>query len=598
MTRTGELYIFGDSLSDDGATATQSGENPVTAFTGGRASNGPVWHEFFRDGLAVAPRAAAISQAPDLLGFLGGSDLNGVNFAHSGAVSSEDNFNKPGALQQAQGFAALVASGAIAAPDDQDVFVIWIGGNDILGLADDGLSGFLDVFTIAGDVVDNIERTVDALAATGAQNFLLVGQPEVGGAFLGDRAPARSILARLVNEVVDDFNDDLEDYADELNATGNLNALYIDIATAIKAIEADPAAFGFSNVTSDILTDGAPFTDQSYFSADGIHPTGAGHRAIANAIVAQAEAAGFDLTALAGNVLPGSERADTLLGTGGNDSLTGGAADDVLMGAAGQDIAFYAGADGRYTLSIGPNTTLTDRSGAEGTDTLTDIETLRFSNGDFALSAFVDAGMLAAEAFRDLVEMYVSYYNRAPDALGLTFWANTFANGLSLNEIATFFAEAPEAQAALPPDMPIVDFVNSVYNNTIGRLPDEAGAAFWTDMLTSGAVSRPQFILEVLNGVRADPPGDASDAFVAQQAEDQAYLDAKTDLGIYFAAILGLSDAGDAAEVMGLFDGSTASLTSAKEAADIDHAAALAADGSGAFLVTLVGVVDDPFLAA
>lgn len=75
MPLGGNLYIFGDSLSDDGATATQTGQEPVSFPFGGRASNGLVWHEYIRNDLAVAPAAAMISSAPDLEGFLGGSAL-------------------------------------------------------------------------------------------------------------------------------------------------------------------------------------------------------------------------------------------------------------------------------------------------------------------------------------------------------------------------------------------------------------------------------------------------------------------------------------------------------------------------------------------
>ncbi len=53
MPLGGNLYIFGDSLSDDGATATQTGQEPVSFPFGGRASNGLVWHEYIRNDLAA-----------------------------------------------------------------------------------------------------------------------------------------------------------------------------------------------------------------------------------------------------------------------------------------------------------------------------------------------------------------------------------------------------------------------------------------------------------------------------------------------------------------------------------------------------------------
>ena len=592
MPLTGNLHIFGDSLSDDGATATQTGQEPVPFPFGGRASNGLVWHEYIRNDLAVAPAASTISAAPDLQGLLGGSALNGVNFAHGGAVaSSEDTPSRPGGVQQAEGFTALVEAGEIPVPDDQDVFVIWIGGNDFLRLAEVDLSDIFDILTTGASVVGHIAQMVETLTAVGAQNVLVVGLPKAGGAFLGAEAADNPILATIWNELVADYNRRLEDYVDGLD----LNALFVDVASLIDAVEDDPAAFGFSNVSSDIFTDDAEIDDQSYFSVDGIHPTSAGHAVIANYIRDVAAAAGFDLTAEAGNVLPGSDRDDQLTGTMGDDSLTGGAGDDVLDGQDGADIAFFAGAQSQFTLAIGPSLTLEDRSGAEGTDMLSGIELLDFGGDRFDLSPFDDAARLSPDAFRSLTEVYLSYFDRAPDALGLTFWADAFANEMALSEIVRLFDISEEAASVFTDDRDVADVVTEVYANTLGRAPDEDGFAFWRTVLESGAVSRDVFILEVLQGARADQPEGASEAFIAQQAADRAYLDTKIDLGLHYAAGLGLSDVDAASEMMALYDGSedgvAAALAVARDAAD----AALSPDGSGAFLVTLVGVVDDPY---
>lgn len=592
MPLTGELYIFGDSLSDDGATAIQTGQEPVPFPFGGRASNGLVWHEYIRNDLAVAPAAATISQAPGLDGFLGGSALNGVNFAHGGAVASEgDRPTRPGAVQQAEGFAALVEAGELPAPDDQDVFAIWIGGNDFLRLAEADFSDVFNILTIGRTIVESISETVDTLAATGAENFLIIGLPKAGGAFLGAEAEDNPIIATVWNQLVGSYNTRLEDYVESLDA----NALFIDIADLIDTVEDDPAAFGFSNVSSDIFSDDASVEDQSYFSVDGIHPTSAGHAVIANYIRDTAQAAGFDLTAEAGNVLPGSDRDDQLLGTPGNDSLTGGVGEDLLDGQGGFDTAFFAGAQSQFTLSIGESITLQDRSGAEGTDTLSSIEALDFNGELFDLTLFDDAAHLSNEDVRTLTEVYLSYFNRAPDALGLTFWADAFATGLTLSEIVGYFDTSEEAAALYADDLATGDFVTAVYANTLGRTPDAAGFDFWSAALDSDAVTRGDFVLEVLRGARAEADADASPDFIAQQAADRSYLDGKVDVGLYFSAIQGLSNAVAAAEVMALYDGSENSIELAVSATTEAADAAMLSEGSGEFLVTLVGMVADPF---
>lgn len=593
--RTGQLYIFGDSLSDDGARAVQMQDEPIDLYFAGRASNGPVWHEYIRNDLAIAPAATSISDAPNFEGYLSGSELNGINFAHSGAVSSSDDDPMiPGAVQQAEGFAALVGSGDIPVPDDQDVFVIWIGGNDFLRFADASIGDIFDILNLDESIVDNIDVAVDTLTSVGAQNFVFLGQPTIGGAFLGAEAPSGTFLANLWNRLTDDFNDALRDYASGVAAVEGQSALLADIAEFIAELEENPAQFGFSNVTSDIFTDGADFADQTYFSVDGIHPTGAGHAAIAEFVVQTAAAANFDLTAMAGNVLPGSERDDTLTGTPGSDTITGLGGLDVIAGGDGVDIAVLQGPQDRYTLTISPDDIfLTDRSGADGTDTLRSVERLDFADGMFDLSRFDGGAVLSDTAFRSLTEVYVSYFDRAPDALGLLFWADAFASGVSLQTIADAFAASDEAQSVFPDSLPDADFVTAVYQNSLGRDPDSDGFAFWSNALASGFVSRGQFVLSVLQGARAAPPEDAAQAFIDQQAADRAYLDDKIDIGLYLATDLGVSDVAAASDVMSVYDGSEVSRVQALATADQFFEVASAEDGTGQFLIELVGVSDE-----
>ncbi len=591
--RTGQLYIFGDSLSDDGARAVQMQAEPIDLYFAGRASNGPVWHEYIRNDLAIAPAATTISQAPNFEGYLSGSALNGINFAHSSAVSSStEDPEIPGAVQQAEGFAALVASGDIPAPDDQDVFVIWIGGNDFLGLADATFADILDILNLDDSIVENIETAVDTLTSVGAQNFVFLGQPTIGGAFLGAEAPAGSLIASLWNSLTRNYNDTLKDYSDSVGAVEGQTALYIDIAEFIAELEDTPAQFGFSNVTSDIFTDGADFADQSYFSVDGIHPTGAGHAAIADYVVQSAADAGFDLTAMAGNIVPGSAREDDLSGTTGPDSITGEGGNDTLTGGDGLDTVFLQGTQNLYTLTIGDEITLTDRSGADGTDTLREIEFLDFADGRFDLTRFDDGANLTGAEFRSLTEVYVSYFDRAPDALGLLFWADAFANGTTLDQISDAFAMSDEGLEVFPLDAQLFEFVSSVYQNTLGRVGDDAGVNFWADALQSGAVGRGDFVLRVLEGTRATPPEDATPEFLAQQTADRAYLDDKIDIGLFVATQLGLSDVAAASNTMALYDGSGESVAEAIAAAEQASEVASRIDGSGQFLIELVGVGD------
>jgi hypothetical protein len=69
-------------------------------------------------------------------------------------------------------------------------------------------------------------------------------------------------------------------------------------------------------------------------------------------------------------------------------------------------------------------------------------------------------------------ELYVAYFNRAPDSTGLLFWGSALADGMSMNEIARLFFDQPETQALYGGSSSTGDFVTAVYSNILGRAPD------------------------------------------------------------------------------------------------------------------------------
>ncbi|WP_419723602.1 DUF4214 domain-containing protein [Sulfitobacter dubius] len=188
---------------------------------------------------------------------------------------------------------------------------------------------------------------------------------------------------------------------------------------------------------------------------------------------------------------------------------------------------------------------------------------------------------LSEQEFESFIGLYIAYFDRAPDAIGLNFWGTAFANGTTFEEIAKLFMDQDETRNAYPESLSNTDFATAVYHNVLGRVPDQSGLDFWVGVLNSGAQGRDHFILSVLEGVQGGSP-------------DRAYLDSKIDVGAYYAVHKGMSDAVDAAAVMALFDGSQSSIDRAVAAIDADYAEALDPT-SGEFLMPIVGVLDNPF---
>lgn len=84
--------------------------------------------------------------------------------------------------------------------------------------------------------------------------------------------------------------------------------------------------------------------------------------------------------------LIGGPSNDTFDATKGSDILEGRGGNDKLVGGDGLDMAIYSGRSGLYTVS-GSGGSLAISGGTDGSDTLSGIEILRFTDGDFVFSA-------------------------------------------------------------------------------------------------------------------------------------------------------------------------------------------------------------------
>jgi hypothetical protein len=126
-------------------------------------------------------------------------------------------------------------------------------------------------------------------------------------------------------------------------------------------------------------------------------------------------------------------------------------------------------------------------------------------------------------AAQSIAQLYIGYFNRAPEPLGFDFWLGVLDNPLSLAEIATDFSIQPEATALYPyladPTSETPEaFLTKVYQNLFDRDLDAEGRDFWSEVILSG---RPlgDILQEIIRG--------ASPA-------DQAVLDSKAALAEYW----------------------------------------------------------------
>ncbi len=181
--------------------------------------------------------------------------------------------------------------------------------------------------------------------------------------------------------------------------------------------------------------------------------------------------------------------------TAGNDQLTGGAGTATIDGAGGTDTVAYTGARAGYTL------TRTDAGftlkHAAGTDTLVNVERIKFADAYVALDTAGNAGM----AYR----LYQAAFDRTPDQGGLGFQMKALDDGLNIAQVAANFIASPEFQRTYGA-LNDTQFVNQLYQNVLHRAADASGLAFHTNNLATGANTR----ANVLVGFSESPENQAA----------------------------------------------------------------------------------------
>jgi S-layer protein len=124
----------------------------------------------------------------------------------------------------------------------------------------------------------------------------------------------------------------------------------------------------------------------------------------------------------------------------------------------------------------------------------------------------VDNAIVASPEAQDsvvpIVEMYTAL-GRAPDAAGLSTWVAAFEAGESLTSIADAFLSSPEGVGIYGSGAGIgaldanTAFITTVYQEVLGRLPDTAGQAAWTNALDNGTLTPAEVLVDILQSPEA-----------------------------------------------------------------------------------------------
>lgn len=184
-----------------------------------------------------------------------------------------------------------------------------------------------------------------------------------------------------------------------------------------------------------------------------------------------------------GDDVVGSEGGDDrLFGGLGNDELFGGEGADLLHGGRDVDTARYEGSHEDYVVSQDHGViTVQAKDDASDKDTLVNIETLSFADGDESIAYDDDLEWITG--------LYAQVLGRQSDVEGVQYWAQKHADGMSKADMALLFLTSPEAGRQL--DLQDNDTVlDTLYLSLLGREADAPGKAYWANELESGVALR------------------------------------------------------------------------------------------------------------
>ncbi len=199
------------------------------------------------------------------------------------------------------------------------------------------------------------------------------------------------------------------------------------------------------------------------------------------------------------DVIQGSASSDVLAGFDGNDQFTTGTGLDIVFGGTGDDTLIFDGGNDTFFGESGFDAVVLNADRADflisrldsashsvedittgDTIAVNTVERLFFNNNE-VIALDVDAGDNAGTAFR----MYQAALDRAPDPNGLAGWINYLDFGGTPDQMADMFLGSAEFNARYG-GLDNNGFVESLYNNVLGRDGEPTGVAGWVDGLNHG----------------------------------------------------------------------------------------------------------------
>ena len=214
--------------------------------------------------------------------------------------------------------------------------------------------------------------------------------------------------------------------------------------------------------------------------------------------------------------------------------------DDSIDGGAGFDTVIYDRDLKSYVVNYSVVENRISVKSPDGNDTLKNVEKIQFADYSINTTMKAEAAKLPSATVNSLVELYVAYFARTPDASGLSYWINKAAGGESLTDISKEFYNAGVQFSSLTgysANMANNDFTKIVYSNVLGRTgataPNADELGYWDNQIKTGATTKEGLIQRMLHDAHSFA-GDPKWGWVPK------LLDNKIEVGYKAAVTFGL----------------------------------------------------------
>ncbi|MBV8666506.1 MAG: DUF4214 domain-containing protein [Burkholderiaceae bacterium] len=138
-----------------------------------------------------------------------------------------------------------------------------------------------------------------------------------------------------------------------------------------------------------------------------------------------------------------------------------------------------------------------------------------------------------------LQQLYIAYYGRPGDPGGMAYWegvllasgaptdlqdlASAYATNTAVKTVINSFGNSAES-VALYGTGNSTAFVTAIYNNVLGRAPDQAGLNYWAGLLSAGQVTQAQVAMAILAAAAAEPSSSSDEQLVSNRLSVANYF--------------------------------------------------------------------------